>query len=176
MLIDHWRIAGLATGRDTPLHDAVLERDELMILFVVVHRRRQVRGVAMEPIEMRRSDGICHRLEPVAFGNFMLLHPALAILPSEHIPKRQQRRRLRAHVSPDQTAEPSGRISDMLDLIFEPARLGLRRLLKTLAGAVELPTMIRAADPFLIDAAECQRRFAVRALLGDHAVATASVA
>src|SRR6476661_8768261 len=111
-------------------------------------------GVAVQPIEMRGIDGILHRLEPVAMINFMLLHSAYAVFPGEHIPARQQRPRLGAHISPDQSPQALGWIRRVFDLVLEAAFGGFRRLLQTFSGAVELPAVIRTANAFFVDAAK----------------------
>ncbi len=60
--------------------------------------------------------------------------------------RRNVRRRQRAHVRPQQTAAFFNRIAGDRHLVFERAIGGLVRLLQALAGAVEFPTVIRAAD------------------------------
>src|SRR4030095_1776686 len=64
----------------------------------------------------------------------------------------------------------------MFDLVFETARLGLRRLLDAPSGAVILPAVIGTANPFFIHATERQRCAAMRALFTDDAVTTLPVA
>ena len=69
----------------------------------------------------------------------------------------------RAHVGPDQVAGLDHRVGDGLDLVLE--RLALRRVrqVRALAGDVEFPGVIDAAQAILLVAAEEQRRPAVRA-------------
>src|SRR5262249_43518226 len=54
MLVDDRGISRLSSGSDAPFQDTVLERRKFMFLFVVVHRGRQVRRVAVQPV---RCDG-----------------------------------------------------------------------------------------------------------------------
>jgi hypothetical protein len=62
----------------------------------------------------------------------------------------------------------------MLDLVLESAfRLG--RLLQAFSRAIKFPAVVRATNALLIDPAECQRSFAMRTLLGEHAVASGLV-
>src|SRR5262245_19324127 len=125
---------------------------------------------------MRWINRVFHRLQPVAVIQLVSFDPALAVFPSEHIPARQQRPRLRSQISPQQSTQFLNRIRGVFDLVFKSALNGLSGLFKTLPGAVEFPTVIRAANAFLIDAAKSERSFAMRALLGNHTVAASPVA
>ena len=169
-------VPGFLSRGDAPFHDAVLERYESMLLFVMIHRGRQMRRVAVQPIEMRRIDRVLHRLEPVATVDLVLLDPALAVLPRQHVPARQQRPRRRPKICPQKSAQFFDRIGDVLDLVLEAAFLRLGGLLEASSRAVEFPAMIATANAFLVDAAKSQRRFAMRAVLADHAVASRFVA
>src|SRR6266542_2153508 len=64
----------------------------------------------------------------------------------------------------------------MLDPIFERAVIRLRRLFETSAGAIELPTVVRAADSLLVDSAVRERRRAMRTVFADQSIATIRVA
>jgi hypothetical protein len=64
----------------------------------------------------------------------------------------------------------------MFDLVFESAGFGLCGLFKTPSRTVILPTVIRTTDAVFIYATKGQRRFAMRALFADHAIASPLVA
>src|SRR6266545_3124246 len=64
----------------------------------------------------------------------------------------------------------------MLDPTFERAVGRLRRLFETSAGAIELPTVVRAADSLLIDSAVRERSRAMRTVFADQSIATTRVA
>src|SRR6266508_4249955 len=64
----------------------------------------------------------------------------------------------------------------MFDPIFERAVGGLCRLFETSAGAIELPTVVRAADSLLVDSAVRERSRAMRAVLADQSIAAIRVA
>ena len=61
-------------------------------------------------------------------------------------------------------------IGDMLDAVFERTVRGLGRLFKTPAGLIELPPVIRTANAFLFNPAECERRRSVRAMLAHQTI------
>src|ERR1044071_6435429 len=135
-----------------------------------------MRGLAVEPVEMRRVHGIFHGLKPVAMIDLVLLDPALAVLPYEHVPAGQQRPRLGPEIGPQEAAEFFHGIGHVLDLVLETGRFRLGRLLDTLPGTIELPAVIGTANAFLVDATESERSAAVRALLADHTITAGTIA
>jgi len=109
-------------------------------------------------------------LQPVTIDDRFLDDPASTVFPSQHIPTRQQRPRLRAEVSENQSAEWLYRISDMCDPFFERAARRFCRLFQALAGAVKFSTMIRTPNSLLIDSSIGQGSQAMRTMLADQSV------
>src|SRR5687768_1531876 len=104
MLIETRPFTWFSAGRAALFDDAVFEWNEVMLFFVAIDGAGQVRGLAVQPIEMRWIDGILHRLQPITVIDFVLLDPALAVLPGQHVPTRQQGLRLRSQVGPEESA------------------------------------------------------------------------
>ena len=153
MFIDSGLRAGRQRQSRAPFFDAVFEANEFMLLGVFFYTRREMRRVAVQPIEMRRVDGVFHRLQPVALDDRFLDDPTFAMLPHQNIPARQERHRRRTQIRVNQPAEVLDRISNMFDAVFERAVRRLRRLFETFARAIELPTVVRATNSLVIDAA-----------------------
>src|SRR3954451_15666708 len=74
-----------------------------------------------------------------------------------------------AHVDPDNVTQLHAGIGLELDLLAEPALLGLRRNFDALSGDVVFPAVIGAAQPVLLIAAEPQRHAAMGTELVDDA-------
>src|SRR5262249_61265894 len=81
-----------------------------------------------------------------------------------------------AHVDPDQAGTLDGAVGLGLDFLLEALVLGHVRHVEAVAGDVELPAVIDAAQPALLVAAEEQRGATVRAAMVDHADAALAVA
>ena len=79
-------------------------------------------------------------------------------------------------IGPQHAAALDQRIGLELDALGEAALLGLRRHLDALAGDVELPAVIGAAQPAFLVAPEPQRDAAMRAELVDQAEPSLAVA
>src|SRR5580692_5173532 len=80
--------------------------------------------------------------------------------------KMRKRRRLAgAEIAEDEAQIFARRIGAQLHLAGKARFLG--RLIDALAGAIELPAMIDAADGIFLDPAEMQRRAAMRAMVVD---------
>src|SRR5215475_6912908 len=141
-----------------------------MALGIFLNTACEMRGVPMQPKQMRGVHGIFHRLQPVTIDGRFLDDPASTVFPNKHIPTRQQRPRLRAEVSENQSAEWLYRIGDVFDPFFERAARWFCRLLQTLAGAVKFPTVIRTPNSLLIDSAKGQGSQAMRAMFADQSV------
>ncbi len=171
MLVDHRQVARLLPRRGAPLDDAVLEADEVVRLAVVGRVADEVGRVAVQPEEVRRIDRVLHRLEPVAVDQRIDHRPALAVLPRQHVPARQERRRLGTEIGIEQAGELFHRVGALADAVLERAVVGLGRLLEAAPGAVEFPAVVGAADAFFVDPAVGERRAPVRAALRHQAVA-----
>src|SRR5919108_5106295 len=176
MLIDQRRIAGFFAGCDSSLDNTVVEWNELMSLLIIRHMTDQMAALSVEPKQMRRIDGVLHRLKPIAIDERVDDDPAFAILPRKHVPAWQQRLRFRSHVGVQKPGQFLYRISLVSRSLFEGASLRLRRLLQTFSSNVELPAMIGTAYALLIHAPERQRRRPVRTVLADQSVTSRSVA
>src|SRR5262245_14912479 len=124
----------------------------------------------MQPKQMGRFHVIFHRLQPVTIDDRVLDDPAPAVLPNKHIPTRQQRLRLRAEVSENQSAEWLYRISDVFDPFSERAARRFCRLFQALAGAVKFPTMIRTPNSLRIDSPIVQGSQSMGAMFADQSV------
>src|SRR5215831_20195074 len=129
MLVRQRSLAFADRQTRAPFVDAKLKNNEFMELGIFLHASCEVRGVAMQPKQMRRVHGIFHRLQPVAIDDRFPDDPASTVFPNKHIPTRQQRPRLRAEVSENQSAEWLYRISDVFDPFFERAARRFCRLL-----------------------------------------------
>src|SRR5262244_2893607 len=92
-----------------------------MALGIFLNTACEMRGVPMQPKQMRRIHRIFHRLKPVTIDDRLLDDPVFTVFPNKNIPTRQQRLRLRTEVSENQSAEWLYRISDMFDPFFERA-------------------------------------------------------
>src|SRR3954454_16397254 len=91
MFVDFRSLAGRKWQSGAPFLDAVLETDKFVALSVRLDPGRKVSRIAMKPEEMRRIDGIFHRLQPIAVNDGFSENPSFALFPHEHIPPRQQR-------------------------------------------------------------------------------------
>src|SRR5262245_24222321 len=170
MLVRQGSLACTERQASTPFIDAKLKNNEFMALGIFLHASCEMRGVPMQPKQMRRVHGIFHRLQPVTIDNRFLDDPASTVFPNQHIPTRQQRPRLRTEVSENQSAEWLHRISDVFDAFFERAARRFCRLFQTLAGAVKFPTVIRTADTLVIDSPIGQGSQAMRAMFADQSI------
>src|ERR1043166_1452654 len=81
MLIDERRLAGRFCRRRASLDDAELEGEIFMLLIVFFDPPSKASRAAVQPVEMRRIDGVLHRLEPIAVDQRIDHDPALAVLP-----------------------------------------------------------------------------------------------
>src|SRR5262245_6512673 len=99
MLVRQRSLACADRQARAPFVDAKLKNNEFMALGIFLHASCEVRGVPMQPKQMRRIHGIFHRLQPVTIDDRFLDNPASTVFPNEHIPTRQQRFRLRTEVS-----------------------------------------------------------------------------
>src|SRR5258706_8157451 len=94
----------------------------------------------------------------------------------ERVPARGGRRGPGAHVGEENARQLFDPIGGVVDLFPEAPALRLQRLLQTFSPGVELPAVIGAADAVRLDRAVVERGGAVRAVLADEAVLSASVA
>ena len=175
VLVDPRWVPFCLTRRRAPLHDAVIELDELVRLLVVVHLLGEMGGVAVQPEQVRGIDRVLHRLQPVALQKGVFLHPAFAMLPGEHVPARQRRRRVGAEIGEQQAAELHDRIGGVPYFVLEGAAGGLRRLLEAMAAGVELPAVIGAADALVIDPPVGERGAPVGTVLAEEAIASLGI-
>src|ERR1044072_6718434 len=90
MLVSLRRIAAFFSGSRAVLPDSILEADKVVRLAVIRHVAHEMRRIAVEPVEMRRIDGILHRLEPVAVDHRFDDRPPFPALAHSHPPARQQ--------------------------------------------------------------------------------------
>src|SRR5262245_29482148 len=103
----------------------------------------------MHPFEMNRVDGIFLALKPVA-RNFSKHDLAKTVLPCKRFPVRNEWRRIRSQVRPNQTGSRGNRVRLDAHLVFESR---LRRgdivvwLLHTLPGLIEAPAVVIASQP-----------------------------
>src|SRR5215510_592210 len=170
MLVSQGSVASADRQARAPFIDAKLKNNEFMVLGIFLHASREMRGVPMQPKQMRRVHRIFHRLQPVTIDDRFLDNPASTVFPNQHIPTRQERFRLRTEVSENQSAEWFYRISDVFDPFFERAASRFCRLFQTLAGAVKFPAVIRTADTLVIDSSVGQGSQAMRTMLSDQSV------
>src|SRR5258708_38385113 len=98
-----------------PFLDAKFKRNEFMLLGILLYTRAKVSRVPMQPKQVSRVHGIFHRLQPITIDDRVLDDPTLAVFPDEHIPSRQQRLRLRAEVSENQSTQYLHWIGAMFD-------------------------------------------------------------
>ncbi len=129
----------------------------------------------MQEAEMGGVDLALERLQPVAIA----LHHVdddLVRREIQHLEGRQRLRLALAHVHPDQAGPLHDAIGLGFDLVLEILVLGHVRHVEAVAGNVELPAVIDAAQPALLVAAEEQRGAAVRAAMVHHADAARAVA
>ena len=122
----------------------------------------------VQEAEMRGVDLALERLQPVAVA----LDEARADFVLGHVQDlecRQRRHlRARAHVDPDHAGALHDLIGLGLDLLHEARRRHARHV-HTVAGNVELPAVIDAANAPLLVASQEQRGTAVRAAMVHHA-------
>ncbi len=125
--------------------------------------------MAVQPLAVNRIDGVLHALQPIASRSAPSGDHPDYTLADESVPTRQQRRRLSwTHVGEEHPAEFLDRIGRCGDLVLEIRTVGFVGLLEAAPGAVELPAVIRAADPIFGRDPVCQRRAAMRTGLGDE--------
>jgi hypothetical protein len=154
--------------------DCPTSRRFLMIFECAWHRdvlvlRDELEVVPVQRLDVIRINGVLHDLHPVAWQ-----HGVADVADAVHdvgLVPRQKRRRPRADIRPDETAE-------FLRLAGEHARLGpeLRRRIgfgqhvDALAGGVELPAVITTAQTIVFHDAVHERSATVGAALGHDAV------
>src|SRR5215475_3352135 len=170
MLVRQRSLACADRQASAPFIDAKLKNNEFMALGISLNTACEVRSVPMQPKQMRGVHGIFHRLQPVTIDGRFLDDPASTVFPNKHIPTRQQRPRLRAEVSENQSAEWLYRISDVFDSFFERAARRFCGLFQALAGVIKFPTMIRTSDTFVIDSPVGQGSQAMRAMFADQSI------
>ena len=176
-------VLGIAAGADIETACAFDDFEHRLrvveIVLVALGALEQRIGVdvaAVQEGDVTGIDAAFHGLQPIA-----LLQPlrdeALLARHQRELPFRQRRPRFRrSHIGPQDAAARDQRIGRDLDLLGEAALVRLGRHFDALAGDVELPAMIGAAQPAFLVAAEPQRRAAVRAELVDQTVASVAVA
>ena len=129
----------------------------------------------VQEAEMRGVDLALERLQPVAVA----LDEADADLVLGNVQdlEGRQRRSLgaRSHVDPDDAGALHDLVGFRLHLLLEARRRQARHV-HAVAGDVELPAVIDAADPALLVASEEQRGTAVRAAVVHHADPALAVA
>ena len=127
----------------------------------------------MQHRHMERIDDVLEMLQPVArndrrpaaadrgivgLDEFALVHRLQAIVARQH--------RLllrRSHVGEDQAVVLFQRIPGLAHLVPEAAAVRLARLLQAMAGRVELPAVVAAADAVVLDLAIIERGAAMTA-------------
>src|SRR5437868_9435424 len=108
---------------------------------------------------------VLHRLHPVAVQVWLPANElADAALACQHVPAGEQRRRLRAHVDPQDAGELLHGIGCLLHTLLVRAARWLERLLEALALRIVLPAMIRAADAAVLYEPVSEGRAAVGAV------------
>src|SRR5579884_4275003 len=122
----------------------------------------------VEPLGMDRIDRVLHDLQPVAVDDRAPQDPYRPFV-DQTIESRNERRRLRTEISPQQTAELADGIGRRRDFLFERAPRGFVRLFDASSRSVEHPAVIRAADPFRRRDPIVERCATMRTLLGDEA-------
>src|SRR6185437_16707018 len=88
-------------------------------------------------------------------------HLAEPVLADEQIPARQQRRRFRSEISPDQPAHFLHRIGCDLNLVLETGAAGFERLFEAFAFRAEQPAVVAAAQTFGLGDADRQAGLAM---------------
>ena len=176
-------VLGIAAGADEQAARALdhLEHRPRVAEIVAValgalEQRIGIDVAAMQEGHVARIDPALHGLQPIAFLQ-PLGNEALPVRHQRELPFRQRRLPVgRPHIGPEHPAALDQGIGPQLDLAGEAAFLGLGGDLDALAGHVELPAVIGAAQAALLVAAEPQRRAAVGTELVDQAVGSAAVA
>src|SRR5438876_9797877 len=113
---------------------------------------------------MTEVAAVLHDLQPVA-GQPMSDDLAEAVRPDEQVPARQQWRRLRAKVGPDQAAQLLHRVGLDAHLVLERAVWRLQRLFEAATFSVEQPAVVTAAQALIFGNAHGQAGHAVRTAL-----------
>ena len=107
----------------------------------------------------------------------MKQHPDLVVGNAEHLERRQWRRLgARSHIDPHHAGALDRAVRLGADPVLEVLLRRHVRHVDALAGDVEFPAVIDAAQPVRLVAAEKQRRAAVRAAVIHHADQTSAVA
>ena len=162
-----------ATLEDAPLH--LLEaRPEVLLLeglggVEALGLAHEVEVVAVQPLHVVGVDGVLHDLKPIARQGCVAT--VLDAIHDENVEARKLGRGIRPDVHPDHPAHDLGLAGLLLDAVAEVLVVGLRRLLEAVAVEVPLPPVVAAANAVLVDNAVGQRGAAVRAVLGDDAIA-----
>src|SRR4029077_20939339 len=159
----------LAISEIAPLDDAVSELFHFILDQVVDGPARRTRDfesvgdqLLMKHMQMRRIDGVFHRLQPVAVELRHRPQPVPAVGARPDIVLWNRRRRLRSEVSPVKPRQLLDRISFVP---HSPAKIALRRLrrgFKTITLNIIEPAMIRACNAAFFDSAVGKRGAAVR--------------
>jgi len=89
------------------------------------------------------------------------------VLPGEHVPRRDDRRRQRSEIGEQQPSHLLDRIRGETDGVLEHRLLGLKGLLQATAGLVVEPAVIRTADATIFEESVVQRSATVETLLPD---------
>ena len=155
-------VAGHAAKQDADRESIrqALSRPEVMDIAA----RTGVDVARVQKAEMRGIDLALERLQIVA----ITLDEADVDLGLRHVENFKARQRWRfglaAHVDPNHAGALDHLISSSLDLLLE-ARRGQARHINAIAGNVEFPTVIDAAQPALFIASQEQRGATVRAAM-----------
>ena len=130
--------------------------------------------VAVEPLEVERVERVLVALEPVARNHDGLR--AADARPDEDVDAGEQGRGVGAHVGEDGAAQLLCLVRLDAHLLLELGALRLRRLVDALAGLVEYPAVVGAADAVLLGDAVGEVGLAVRARGFDEADSAAGIA
>ncbi len=161
------------TLEDSPLH--LLEaRAQVLLLeglgsIEALGLTHEVEVVAVEPLDVVRIHGVLHDLQPVARQGCVAA--VLDAIHDEDIETGQLRRGIRPDVDPDHAAHDLGLAGLLLHTVAEVLVVRLRRLFDAVALEVPLPPVVAAPDAVLMHDSVGQRGAAVRAVLGNDAVA-----
>lgn len=100
----------------------------------------------MQNLQVCRVHRVLHRLQPVAIESRMHMDLPAPIPPPQCVEGREQRRRIRSHVCPDEPEEALYGVGRMLDA-FDNRVVALRRRFQNVPFAVVEPAVVGAGDP-----------------------------
>src|SRR4029077_6189324 len=159
----------LAISEIAPLDDAVSELFHFILDQVVdgpARRTRDLESVGdqllMKHMQMRRIDGVFHRLQPVAVQLRHRAQPVPAVGACPDIIFWYRWYGFRPKIGPVKSCELLHRIGCMLDRERELTPRRFRRSLQAIAFRVIEPAMISACDAAFFDSAVGKRGAAVR--------------